>query len=308
MVQSNYIIEKHRHLTTFDLRVELLFDALLDNLTEDANIVVNAKGLFYRRFSKDRMNVYSNVLDNSITNIDISRDGFYDILPEKISHNDKSSRIKNDFVKDFKTRKREENEARHFFNPIENELFRFRHSIEKYESDFFATLNSVGVADIIKTILVVDDTIPDALIVKMFYALLKQNKSANQSIDSICSILEDMLLEKVTYKIENIKLNQMHDIEDPSSELTLGISSTLQSNQEIFLKKYQFEIGPLRNSENLKNYFLNQTMETFLKTFFNLFLPFHVQFDFAIRLNDSDQFFELSDKNYKGRLGISTRL
>jgi hypothetical protein len=308
MTQNAYILNKQRQLTSFDLRVELLFDALLENNTEDSDIVIKSKGLFYRRFSKDKMNIYSNPLDNDVINIDISRDGFYDVLPENISHNSKSSQIRNNFSQDFKTRKKEEKEARHFFNPIENELFRFRHSIEKYESDFFIKLSSIGIADIIKTILVVEDTIPDSLIVKMFYALLKQNKNNNQSIDCVCEILEDMLGEKVTYNTTNIKLEQVHDTVEKSTDYILGINSTLESNQQIFLKKYVFEIGPLKNSKNLQNYFLNQTTETFLKTFFNLFLPFHVQFSFNIKLNLEDEQFEMNEKNYKSRLGISTRL
>jgi hypothetical protein len=47
-------------------------------------------------------------------------------------------------------------------------------------------------------------------------------------------------------------------------------------------------------------------METFVTTFFNLFLPFHFQFSFDINLNDEDEQFKMDDSIYKSRLGIST--
>jgi hypothetical protein len=308
MTKQTSIIDNHKHLTSFDLRVELIFNAILENKTEDFDIVIKPKGLFYRKFSKDKMNVLADAIDNDIVTVDISRDGFYDVLPESISHNSRDRDMVENHTQEFKNRKREEKEARHFFNPLENELFRFRHNIEEYESDFFSKISSNGIVDIIKTILVVENTIPDLLVVKMFYAILKQNESVNQSVESICEILESMIDEKITFSASNIQLEQVHDVVDQSTDMILGINTTLESSKKIFLKKYNFVIGPLKNSENIQNYFLNQTMEIFITTFFNLFLPFHVQFSFNIKLNLEDEKFEINEKNYKSRLGISTRL
>ena len=308
MSKNTSFINNHRQLTSFDLRVELLFDAILDKNFDDFNIVVKPRGLFYRRFSKDKMNISRDTINDSILSIEVSRDGFYDILPESITHNNRNREVRENPTQEFKNRKREEKEARHFFNPIENELFRFRHSIEKYESNFFSKLSANGIADIIKIILVVEDKIPDYLTVKMFYALLKQNESKLQSITSICEILESMIEEKVTYSTSNIKLEQVHDVVEKSNDMVLGINTTLESNQNIFLKKYNFSIGPLHNPENLQNYFKNQTLEIFVNTFFNLFLPFHDQFAFNIHLNLGDEQFVMDDSIYKSRLGISTVL
>jgi hypothetical protein len=308
MPKDTSIIDNHRHLTSFDLRVELLFNAIIEKKTSDFDVVIKPKGIFYRKFSKDKMNVVADSIDSDIINIDISRDGFYDILPENITHNSKNREVAEGHSTDFKHRKREEKEARHFFNPLENELFRFRHNIEEYESDFFSKISSNGIVDIIKTILEVEDTIPDYLVVKMYYAILKQNQSVNQSVESICEILETMINEEVGFSTSNIQLDNVQDIVEKSTDLILGINTTLESNRNIFLKKYNFSIGPLKNSENIQNYFLNQTMEIFLTTFFNLFLPFHVQYTFNIKLNLEDEQFQIDEKNYKSRLGISTRL
>lgn len=306
MIENRYFVDNYRHFASFDLRAELLFDMLLKNKTDDLDIVLQTKGVFFRKFSKDFMNVTTDSNDSDILNIDISRDGFYDILPESITHNYRNRDQRNDASQEFKIRKKEEKEARHFYNPLENELFRFRHEIEKYESDFFSKINTNGIADIIRMILGVEDNIPDLLTVKMFYALMKQKGNAGQSVDDISQILEKILGEKVSFTSRNIQLENGHDVEADSSEMIMGITTTLQSNQEIFLKKYNFNIGPLKNPDNLPNYFDEQVLQNFLNTFFNLFLPFQVQYSFEIQLNSEDELFAMDDTIYKSRLGIST--
>ena len=308
MSKNTSFINNHRQLTSFDLRVELLFDAILDKKFDDFNIVLKPSGLFYRRFSKDKMNISRDSINDSILSIEVSRDGFYDILPESITHNNRNREVRENPTQEFKNRKREEKEARHFFNPLENEFFRFKHSIEKYESTFFSELSTIGIADIVRKVLAVDDKISDILVVKMYYALLKLNYSSSQSIDAVCETLEYLLNEKVSYHTENIKLDNVFDIEDNTTDLILGLNTTLESNQQIFLKKFIFEIGPLKNSLNLQNYFLNQNTEIFLKSFFNLFLPFHIQFSFNINLNSDDEIFRMESEIYHSRLGISTRI
>ncbi len=302
------ILKNHRHLTSFDLRSEIIFQALLEKNIDDLDIALKFNGTFYRRFSKDRMNISFDPVNDDVVNLEMSRNGFYDILPESICHSFNDRDQSGDAVQEFKNRKKEEKEARFFFNPIENELFRFRHQIEKYESDFFSKLNSDGIVDIIKIVMAVEDKIPDPFIIKIFYALLKYNQNNEQSVDHVVTILEEIIDEKVNYRISNIKLEHTHDIEESSKELIMGINTTLESSQKIFLKRYDFEIGPLNKSENLENFFENHVMETFISTFFNLFLPFHIQFNFNIKLNREDELFKIDDSSYKSRLGISTVL
>jgi len=306
MASTHFFAENYRQLTSFDLRAELLFEAILTNKIDDLDILLKPNGVFYRKFSKDTMNISTDPNDSDILNIDISRDGFYDILPESITHNYRNQDQRYDASHEFKIRKREEKEARHFYNPLENELFRFRHQIEKYESDFFSKISTNGIADIIRMILGIPDSIPDILTVKMFYALMKQKGNAGQNISDVAVVLEKILGENVSFTSKNIQLENGHDVVENSGEMIMGITTTLESNEEIFLKKYNFTIGPLHNPDNLPDYFSEHVLENFLNTFFNLFLPFQVQFSFEIHLNPEDEIFSMDDTIYKSRLGIST--
>lgn len=308
MVDNTFLTENYRHLSSFDLRVELLFDALIKNKSDDSDIVIRSKGLFYRKYSKDTLNINADINNPDVLNIDISRDGFYDVLPESITHNYRNRDQREDAVQEFKIRKKEEKEARHFYNPLENEFFRFRHEVEKYESEFFSTINSNGIADIIRLILGIEDTIPDILTVKMFYALMKQKGSTGHDIPNICKILENILGEKVTYTSTNITLEHVFDIAEDTSDMIMGINTTLASSEKIFLKKYTFNIGPLTNPDRLPDYFQGHVLECFLNAFFNLFIPFQTQFEFKTILNMEDEQFAMDNSIYKSRLGISTVL
>lgn len=308
MINNKFLVENYRHLTAFDLKAELLFDALIKNNIDDADIILKPKGLFYRKYNKDTSAISTDTNDPDILNIELSRDGFYDILPESITHNYRNRDQKEDAVQEFKTRKKEEKEARRFYNPLENELFRFRHEIEKYEAGFFSSINTNGIADIIRIILGVDNIIPDILLVKMFAALMKQKNIAANDIPSICSILEKILGEKVTYTATNITLEHVFDIVEEANDMIMGINTTLESSEKIFLKKYNFIVGPLANPDDLPNYFEGHVLQSFLEVFFNLFIPFQEQFAFEIHLNPEDEEFAMDDSIYKSRLGISTVL
>lgn len=309
MLDNDFYTNNYRKLTRFDVRVEVLFEALIKNDTRDANIVIKPNGLFYRKFSKDLMSIIQDVNNPDVLNISVSRDGIYDILPESITHNYRGRDLREDPVQDFKSRKKEEKEARHFFNPLENEFFRFRHSIEKFESDFFASLSTSGVADIIKTILGVEKELPDFFLVKMFYALMKQKSNPKSKMRDLCDILENIMGEHVYFTSSHIELEHVFDIEEKQEDMIMGINTTLASSDRIFLKKYHFNVGPLKNPDNLPLYFGGQVLENFLTTFFNLFIPFHSQFSFQLHLNPEDEQFAMDDSTvYKSRLGISTVL
>jgi hypothetical protein len=309
MADNNYFTENYRSLSNFDLKAELLYDALLDQKIDDLDIVFRSRGVFFRKFSKDVLNITQDSSNPDVLNIDTSRDGFYDILPESITHSQQGKEYRDDPVQEFKTRKKEEREARHFYNPLENELFRFRHAIERYESDFFSTINTNGIADIIKIILGIEKELPEHLLVKLFYALMKQKDNVDQDIGQTCKVLENIIGEKISYTAKNIKLEHVFDVAAAPSEMIMGINTTLESSEYIFLKKYHFSIGPLHNPENLSYYFFDEVLDNFLNTFFNLFIPLHLQFSFEVHLHPDDELFTMDQETtYKSRLGISTVL
>ncbi|MBC9798009.1 hypothetical protein [Sinomicrobium weinanense] len=306
MSKEDIVFKELQHTPLFDLKAELLFEMLLRHKIQERDIAVMPQGNFYRNFSKDVMKVEPDMNQADMWHFKISRDGVYDILPEGITHNYRSRNRSEDPVEEYKKRKREEKEARRFFNPLENEFFRFRHLVEKYESDFFRDINAYGLADVIRMILGVSEKVPDELLVKMFFLLMRQKNFVSRNIEDVRKGLETIIGEEVKIITKNVKLEQVFDPYEKTEDMLLGINTTLESKEEIFLKKYHFVIGPLKDSKKLIEYVNKGQMESFLEAFFHLFLPCQVQFSYQLMLKEEDQLFRLNETVYQSRLGVST--
>lgn len=292
----------------FDIRSEVFFNALSKNNFSDSDIRILFDGIFYRKFNKDIIAIDEDVHDTAITKISLSRDGFYHTLPEGIVHDYRSIDKKTDPVEAYKQRKKEEENAKYFFSPLENEFFRFRYMIEELEEALFQQMNTHGIADVVKEILGVDTNMPDTLVIKLFALLMQEKSFISGDIFKIQKALQAIIQERVSITSKYITIEpDVH--EKPNKEpMILGINSTLQHQKEIYLKRYHFIIGPLNSSSQLLDYIFNGTMKGFLEVFFNLLLPFHTQFSYEIDLNENDQMFVLKETAYNSRLGISTVL
>ncbi|RAV29767.1 hypothetical protein [Sinomicrobium soli] len=306
MNREDTAMEALQGLPALDLRAELLFEALLRLKVRDRDITVSSRGNFFRKFNRDVMGVELDMNRADMWTVMLSRDGLYDIIPEGLSHNYRNRARNEDPVEEYKKRKREEAEARHFYSPLENEFFRFRHQIEKYEADFFRDINAYGLSDVIRTILGVSGNVPDDLLVRMFFLLMQQKDHVSRNIGDVCRGLGFIIGEKVDVTVRNIRLEHGFDPYEKREEMLLGINTTLESDEEIFLKKYHFVIGPLNDSGILVEYVNHGRMESFLEAFFYLFLPCQVQFSYELVLNEHDEVFALHENVYQSRLGIST--
>ncbi len=306
MEQIDHFISEYNHHVGADVNATLFLHALIELGQNDLELNVRQLSNFKRNYRRDVLNISRDIVDGEIVNIDISRDGFYDILPESLTHNYRDFNGYINEVDDFKQKRKEEKQARFFYGPLENELFRFRGLVEKYESDFFSGLNLSEIIPIVREILLVDSNVPNKYVIKLFYTLIEFKTFKDQRIERVIERLESILEEKVSIHIGNIQLENLSDQENKTDDLILGVNFTLESKKNIFLPKYNFVIGPLKNSENLELFFENESLQTFVKNFLNLFIPFHIQYEFGIELNFEDQKFKLEESNFSGRLGIST--
>jgi hypothetical protein len=296
-------------VSNVDIKAEMLFDALLHLGHAESDIYVNYTSTFHRKYRKDVLQLHKNPLNDDETLLDVSRDGFYDILPELVSHDYDNGSLVIDPSDDFKLKRKEEKQARAFFGPLENEFFRFSHKVSKYESQFFENLSATEVVKIIREILLVDNRIPNYLVVRLFFALFDYKNSVKQNIEKIVQLLKQSINEEVlvTRKLQNVAehINQSNN----EDSFLLGVTSTLSNSSQTYLPHYVFTIGPLKKSENLSLFFENGILQLYINAFLNLFLPFHSEFSFQVELELEASKFSLDEKeNYKSRLGISTVL
>lgn len=124
------------------LRAEAFCAALLDNGVFFDDITVEHTGAFRRNYRNDINDVDD--LHNGI-NLQLNRDGLYDKLPEGLFHQSlgsgRTSELQ-DMVAEHRRYRDEEKAARRFFQPVEQEIFRYAVMAESEErSLLFSTLN-----------------------------------------------------------------------------------------------------------------------------------------------------------------------
>jgi hypothetical protein len=116
-----------------DIRAEVINDLLLSSAVKEEEIMVHTDRFFYRNFSKD---VFDGAIDDSnkykdILHLHLSRAGLYDLLPEglffKPVASEASPKTASEMALEYKLNKKQEQQIRKFFSPLENEFFRQRH-------------------------------------------------------------------------------------------------------------------------------------------------------------------------------------
>jgi hypothetical protein len=129
------------------LRAEAFCSALLDNGFFFDNLIIEFAGSFRRTYRKDIDSVMLQKEEhkNDKISLVLNRDSIYDKLPEGLFHQSvgsgRTAALK-DMVEEHRRFKEEERAARKFFQPIQQEIFRFAVMAEQEERNiFFGTLN-----------------------------------------------------------------------------------------------------------------------------------------------------------------------
>jgi len=130
-----------------DIRAEVIIADLEEMGLDQDDTVIAAEGLGKRSFSNDMLRAkwMENKSGNELLYVYLSREGIYDALPEGLFHQPASKkpfRGTREMIEMVKKGKQEENEARLFFAPYEQEFFRQRIETEKQERKTLSQLRA----------------------------------------------------------------------------------------------------------------------------------------------------------------------
>lgn len=128
----------------YDVRAEIIAADLIEQGIDPERLIFKPTSLFKRRFSNDVSGASLSENENGDQNlhIDVTRDGIYDTIPQGLFHQPKkaATKRKSEMVANVKTVRAEEDSARRFFQPMENELLHMRTAIERAERKIFFDL------------------------------------------------------------------------------------------------------------------------------------------------------------------------
>ncbi|HKX86879.1 MAG TPA: hypothetical protein VJL37_09405 [Flavobacterium sp.] len=295
----------------FDLKAEVVLASLLENLKEDgSDFLVNFKGQFKRPYSTDILGCHIVDYDYDATQflkIDISRDGIYDALPEGIFHYPKTDRLNqsvDDMTKEYRMQQKEEEDARQFFLPFENEFFLSGLMREKAEKEYLLQLNQSKTFDFFYEFWNLDKNLPEILVAKFIRLLPFVHKMVGK-LDKTAYCLNYLLDEEV----EIVELGYQDQSNSEQSvtlnDCRLGLDMISGMSYMDYSLNLEFKIGPLKNS-SFAEYIHDGGIKKFITLFYEHFLPIEVDVKTTILLPEEMELFDFNKQ--EPVLGITTRI
>jgi hypothetical protein len=271
------------------LRQELQ-NSLCDIKAEAQLLMAQEKGLrsddymiscnkrFIREYSRDLVsaNLIELTANRSILQVQLSRTGIYDQLPEGIffqsPQRSNHSVTAADMVLDYKENKKKEEDIRRFFLPFENDFFLQRIKLEEQETLLLQGLQSGYLNDYFMRFWNLPASIPSAFVAPLILLLPYAYKIAGNR-DLMAQSLEQILNEPVFIDKKRAPKEDAKSIAIPVlDEAQLGVDFVCG---EAFIEDspvFEIEIGPLQNSR-IADYLEAGPRCVLIETFTRFFVP-----------------------------------
>lgn len=294
----------------YDIRAEIIVNELIEKHEVSADeITISNHGQFSRAFRKDVLGAViqdDNYIRHDYVTMLLSRDSMYDSLPEGFVHSlseNKADKSVRQMIKEHKHQKKQENEARSFFDPFENEIFHYRTKIENVERDFLYKLNGSKPLDFFYDFWGLSKNYP-AVLVSKFIQLLPYAYKIVGNIDLSCRCLESIIEEKVVYKTTSSKEYSEENEQINLGENRLGVDFICGNTYMDYSMNLTITIGPIANN-SFESYLHNGSIKRFIDCFYEHFFPMEVEPKTILIMNHEIEKFEF---NKQPVLGYTTRI
>lgn len=312
-IETNILSEEIKNRINnlkFDLKAEVIISEILEQLdNKEQNILVDHKGQFKRPFRKDVLGAEVVNYNYDITEyvkVNLSRDGIYDTLPEGLTHHlgaDKPKKMVSDMTKEYKVHKKEEEYARKFFFPFENEFFLKAIERENIEKEILLELNGSKPLDFFYDFWHIDRELPPVLVSKLIRILPYLHKIVG-NLDMTVHCLSYLLEEDVEIAEQGYKEQSSSEEEINLGNCRLGLDMISGSAYMDYSLYLEFKIGPLQKTSFL-DYIHQGKLKKFIELFYEYFLPMEVDVKTTILLEKETEVFNLTENTI---LGITSRI
>jgi len=270
-----------------DINAEVIIADLVERGFDFNKMVVKHEGLFKRNYSKDISDVYLDMIKDILV-FNVSRDSFYDILPEGLFHHVFGNLGAGSRQQEFEKLKQEEDNARKFFLPFDNEFFYQNIKLETELRKFFRNPDYF-----FQQLFFFDKTIPDKYIKKLTsYLLFADNIVGDLELTALC--LSDIIgekLEKQKYYITDNKAGREIRDEYSLKESTLGDNFICGDFSPEGKCIWEFSII-LNDESAIKKYIEKEdgVMYKLIELFYEYFIPYEIEVKTKIICNNTVPF------------------
>jgi hypothetical protein len=295
-----------------DFRAEVILAEFQKMGLDDEDYIVSPVSLFERRFSKDikSVGIEENKSGLRYLNFKLNREGIYDTLPQALIHSSltrkgKSKKNVKDMVDEIKLRRHEENAARKFFSPFENEFYKYRVKLEREERrllhayqnnvsytdkvDFFWNLPKIMNAKEKSTLL---------FLLPILHRITGDLNKIEACYKSILGV--PVSLKRAAPLSTAVKLQ-------PVEALILGVNFI--TGQQIIDGSPVIEVslGPL-SDDKIKDFLPGSRGRKVIDALNNYFMPIEADIVIKTIADRNIEHFVLNKSNAQGRIGITSRL
>ncbi|WJS92799.1 hypothetical protein NYQ10_11955 [Flavobacterium johnsoniae] len=295
---------------SYDIRAEIIANELIENNQISVDeLTISNQGQFTRAFRSDVLGAViqdDNYIRQDYIALLLSRDSMYDSLPEGFVHSlieNNADKSVGQMIREHKHQKKQENDARNFFSPFENEIFHYRTKIESVESNFLYKLNGSKPLDFFYDFWGLSQNYP-AVLVSKFIQLLPYAYKIVGDVDLACRCLASIIEEKVSYKTTTSKEYSEESEQINLGENRLGVDFICGNKYMDYSMNLTIEIGPIINN-SFENYIHNGRIKRFIDCFYEHFFPMEVEPKTILIMNEETEEFNF---NKQPVLGYTTRI
>ncbi len=290
-------------LNTFfvDLKAEVVVAEILENSKiSNQEITVRNRSCFARGYRRDIINAKTSI-DHKLE-INLSRNGIYDALPQGIFHSAIALNSRKTFSELRQKIKKEEADARMLFAPLENEFFLHRVFLEQQEKKLALQFNNRNNSFLLDFWDLKGKVANEYVFLLIKVLPLAYKISKNETLIAQC--LGEILQEKVT--IEKKFINLTNKQIDKKQDDVLGVNSTLTLSKTRILYPFYcitIELSDLADKEKYAN---DGIAAQLIRVFCDYFVPLEIDWETKITYASSKSNFELNSES--AFLGLSTTI
>ena len=287
-VESN----RYNQAQHISLSGEAFCAALLDNHIYFDDLTIEFAGAFRRTYRNDieSVTIESRDYKNDKITLVLNRDGIYDKLPEGLFHQSLgSSRTAalRDMISEHRRYKEEERAARKFFQPVQQEIFRFAVMAEQEERDILFSMLNGQVSEAFFRFWDIDEELPRKPAEAMIRMMPLQQRIKSDKM-LIAKSLQLCLEKPVSVTESTISTQHCKDsLFRTGGGSMLGMDTITGAIFAETSKRWTFTIHDLTSAETAL-YVEKKPLGQFLTRFSEIFLPLDIDSRFEFEPVDKD--------------------
>lgn len=284
-----------------DIRLEFF---LAQNETNLDNTVIHPLSAFNRSHKKDIESIKEEEEEDKL-NIKVNRIGLYDCLPESLFHTPPSAFSEVSHQVRLKQQQQEEQDARHFFLPFEQENYRLGVFLASQEETLFGESLDEKLVEFWGISPELNKTQQKQL--AQIMPLLPQIVGNYKLTSYYLSLLleEQVVVNDLGMSIQNKFVESSHN--KPFGTMQLGKNWALGQTLEHYYPSIEIQIQGIKTS-SIKRYFLEEQLNNTIRILARYFFPIDVSWTLDIELEVQDDFGLFLSDEKENYLGYATSL